>query len=168
VNIKNDAVSWACAAYWKNPASDALNHIGSMPAAPQSIIQAITKIPISHRESVRKIFDRVMKLSRLFCRQGLQILREEIDPDKIALHEVFEYGILLLNAEFSEEEIDMILTNIIKSEKNRLRKRLKCMQKEVIFYILHGYNMFPISRTIFAMSGLNDRDIRKINESSIY
>jgi hypothetical protein len=168
VNIKNDAVSRACVEYWKDPTSHALDHIGNMPVALQPVIKRIIKIPVSYKKSLRRIFNRVMDLNRSARRKGLQILRREIDPDNIAMHEVLDYGLFLLSAEFLEEELDMILTNMIESEKNPVKRRLKRIQKEAIFCISCGNPFFLTANTLFAMSSLKDREIEKMDEPSLY
>jgi hypothetical protein len=168
VNIKNDAVSCACLEYWKDPASHALDHIANMSATPQPVIKRIIKIPVSYHESLRRIFNRVMDLIKSARRRGLHTLQGEIDPDKMAMHEVLDYGIFLLSAEFPEEELDMILDNMIGSEKNPVKRHLKRIQKEAIFCISRGDYFFLTANTLLAMSGLKEREIAKMNEHSLY
>jgi hypothetical protein len=158
VRIKNNAVSRACAEYWKEPDACAFEHIEG------NVARMSIKIPQSYRKAVEQIFTRTEMVSEKTRREGLDPLRNEIDIEKAAAREIFDYGLLLVAAELTGNEVYLILTRCIESEKNPAKKRLKRMQQEAVLNIHAGCNWRIIAIMLLALSGLKEREMQKIKE----
>jgi len=81
------------------------------------------------------IFERALSAYRLIFYDGILALEKSIDNDKAANRDIFEYGMQLVvdGAEYSV--IDIILSNIIKHEKDEQAILLKTIQKEAVLAI---------------------------------
>jgi len=86
------------------------------------------------------VFVRAMADSEKARREGLLALEESIDDDKVPNRDIFEYGMRFVVDGTDPSDIDKILSNIVKQEKDERRLLLKTIQKEAVLSIQKGDN----------------------------
>jgi hypothetical protein len=162
VHIKNNAVSRACAEYCKDNATRAFEHIDGDAAGIK------IRIPCTFKKAINKILTRTLMLNNKIRCEGFKTLQNEIDIESAAVHEILEYGMLLAYAELPAEEIDLILTRCVESEKNPVKKRLKRIEKEAVMSINAGNNPRITIMILLSVSGMlpciNDKKIEELEE----
>ena len=87
-----------------------------------------------------KIVIRALQCSDKSRREGLLALEDDLDKEKIAARDIFEYGMILAVDGADANFIDKILSNIIKQEKDEYMIVLKTMQKEAVLTIQADIN----------------------------
>jgi flagellar motor component MotA len=86
------------------------------------------------------VFVRAMDDSEKARREGLLALEKSIDEKKVPNRDIFEYGMRFVVDGTEPSDIDKILSNIVKQEKDERRLLLKTIQKEAVLSIQKGDN----------------------------
>jgi len=91
-------------------------------------------------ERLAYVVRRAMDLSLKSRREGLLVLEDTIDMDKVRQRDIFEYGMQFVVDGTDCEIIDDILSNIIAHEQDKKNQKLKHLQKVAVFCIQNGEN----------------------------
>ncbi|MDR0502926.1 MAG: hypothetical protein LBH16_06340 [Treponema sp.] len=101
-------------------------------------------------------------------REGLLSLEDEIEPEKIAARDIFEYGISLVIDGTDSQIVDKILSNIVAQDTDEFSRLFKTIQKEatLLLYsgihprllcaVLNSYTDLPLSDDVVTEEGTED------------
>jgi len=96
------------------------------------------------------IAQRAFELNEKARKDGLAALKDSIKTDSKTNRDIFEYGMMLCTSGFDQEQLNNILTNLIKTEKNPLEKRFKTIQKEAVMLIQKGFHSRLLLNAVFS------------------
>jgi hypothetical protein len=91
-------------------------------------------------EQYKKILKEAMCFSYKGRREGLLVLENLLDNDRVSNRDIFMYGMRFSVDGTDCELIDKILSNIINQEKDEYERILKTIQKEAVLSIQKGDN----------------------------
>jgi flagellar motor component MotA len=86
----------------------------------------------------------------------------DIDRQKWARRDIFEYGMQFAASGINPDDIDYILSNLIKHEQGEEAKRLKTMQKEAVLGISKNEN--PSLLLCAITSHINDNELEEVKK----
>ena len=114
-------------------------------------------------ERAANVTRRFYELNEKARKSDLSALKDDIDNGRKNYRDIFEYGILLCVNGIESARLDLILSNLIKQEKDLQEKRFKSIQKEAVLHIQKG------SRSgLFLCSLFEHLTIEEINEVKNY
>jgi len=93
-------------------------------------------------ECLADIIKRAYQFTRKRKIEGLPVLENDLDANKLAQKDIFEFGIRLAADGVNSEYIEKILSNMIEQEKDEKIIRLKKMQKEAVLCIRDGITAY--------------------------
>jgi flagellar motor component MotA len=106
-------------------------------------MEVVQKLKFLNNSIVRRAF----AFSDKTRREGLLLIEDILDKEKIGDRDIFEYGMRFVVDGTDGEMIEKILFNIIKQEKDENMYILKTIQKEAVLGIQAGDNQ----RTMYAL-----------------
>ena len=89
-------------------------------------------------EKYQRIMERVLQCSKKTRMEGLLAWEGELDREKIAARDIFEYGLSFVLDGTDAVIIDEILSNIINQEKDEQLRVLMNIQKKAVLCIQQG------------------------------
>jgi flagellar motor component MotA len=105
-----------------------------------------------------KVSSRINQLSRSAKIEGLLVLEELIDFEKVNQRDILEYGIRLVVDGIDDSILDRLLSLIIEQEEDKYIRRLMEIKKEAVLQLQAGLNPRVIAYLLNAFTDIKLTD----------
>ena len=121
-----------------------------------------------YTKALYAIIERAFSASEKANREGLLALEEDMDEDKVAIRDIFEYGMRFVVDGTDSSVIDKILSNIIKQENDETQLSLKTIQKEALLAVQMGMHPQMLAVLLNSHTNLSLKDPAFKNLLDVY
>jgi len=109
-------------------------------------------------QKTAQIAQRAYELNLKARKEGLSVLENELNAERLKNQDVFEIGIKLAADGADREFINKILINKINMEHDESQKRIKNIQKTAVLCIHENINSWMLFHAIFSHVSINEQE----------